>query len=245
MRAGLVVESGEPREVAHLALLIGYGAGAVNPYLAFETIARSAATSAPGDRPGRRERRTTSRRSRRASSRSCPRWASAPSSSYQGAQIFEAIGIDQIVIDNYFTGTASRIRGVGLREIAEEALARHERGLRRRARARRLDVGGHIHLRVDGRARTSGRPKTVADAAERGARSRTPTSYDEYARAHQRSDASSPMTLRGLWDLAPAGAAGAARRGRAGGGDRASASRPARCRSAASPRRRTRTSPSR
>src|SRR5207342_442217 len=67
-------------------------------------------------------------------------------SSYQGAQIFEAIGIDQPVIDRYFAGTSSRLRGIGTHEIAEEALARHDHAFGA-APSRKLDVGGHYHYR--------------------------------------------------------------------------------------------------
>src|SRR5260370_21088182 len=124
-------------------------------------------------------------------------------SSYQGAQIFEAIGIDQFVVDKYFTGTASRIRGVGLREIAEEVLIRHERAFGRRPETK-LDVGGHIHFRVTGE-RPLWNPKTVA-SLQKAVRVQDANSYEEFSRQvnEQKEHA---MNLRGLWDLVPAGPA--------------------------------------
>src|SRR5260370_15026741 len=122
-------------------------------------------------------------------------------SSYQGAQIFEAIGIDQFVVDKYLTGTASRIRGVGLREIAEEALARHERAFGRRPE-HRLDVGGHVHFRTTGE-RHLWNPKTVA-SLQKAVRVQDAQSYEEFARLVNEQQ-ERPMNLRGLWDLAPAG----------------------------------------
>src|SRR6185369_4585775 len=124
-------------------------------------------------------------------------------SSYQGAQIFEAIGIDQFVVDKYFTGTASRIRGVGLREIAEESLVRHERAFGRRPE-QRLDVGGHIHYRATGE-RHLWNPKTVA-SLQRAVRIEDAKSYDEFARIVNEPQ-EHPTALRGLWDLVPAGPA--------------------------------------
>ena len=125
-------------------------------------------------------------------------------SSYQGAQIFEAIGIDQFVIDKYFTGTASRIRGVGLREIAEEALIAPRARLRPAPEPTRLDVGGHFHYRATGE-RHLWNPKTVA-ALQKAVRVEDAKSYEEYAAVINEQD-ERPMNLRGLWDFVPAGPA--------------------------------------
>ena len=217
MRAGIIVESGEPREVHHLALLIGYGAGAVNPYLAFETIAALCR-----DEPARR---AISRRPRRA--RTYVKGAEEgppqdhvedgdqhPVSSYQGAQIFEAIGIDQVVIDRYFTGTASRIRGVGLRRdrrrgdsrVTSERTAARARDTSRRRRA--LPLPRHTASATCGTrapSRSCSSAVRLEDAAElRGVRASSSTSRPR-----------EPITLRGLWELEPAGRPVPARRGRA------------------------------
>ncbi len=203
MRAGLVVESGEPREVAHLALLIGYGAGAVNPYLALETVAAMAKDGTLG--AGVTEQKARAAYVKAAVKgllKTMSKMGISAVSSYQGAQIFEAIGVDQVVIDRYFTGTSSRIRGIGLADIAEEALARHAAGYDPRAAERRLDLGGHYHYRGTGEAHLWN-PGTVA-ALQKAVRLDDPASYATYARLvnDQRDQA---MTLRGLWDLCPAG----------------------------------------
>ncbi|HKQ69203.1 MAG TPA: glutamate synthase large subunit [Polyangiaceae bacterium] len=204
VRAGLVVESGEPREVAHLALLIGFGAGAVNPYLAFETIATMCRDKLlPGDPNPAQASAKYIKALKKGLLKIMSKMGISTLSSYQGAQIFEAIGIDQFVIDKYFTATASRIRGVGLREIAEEALIRHERGFGARSDGR-LDAGGHVHYRATGE-RHLWNPKTVA-SLQRAVRIDDAKSYEEYAKLiNEQNDR--PMNLRGLWDLVPAGPA--------------------------------------
>src|SRR5262249_36353538 len=113
VRAGLVVESAEPREVSHLCLLIGYGAGAVNPYLALETVASFGLAEGCEH---------YIKALKKGLLKTMSKMGISAVASYQGAQIFEAVGIDQVVIDRYFTGTSSRVRGIGLDEIAEEAL---------------------------------------------------------------------------------------------------------------------------
>ena len=145
-RVGLVVETGEAREVHHMALLIGYGAAAVNPYLAFEIDRRH-------DR--RRAARRASPRARPCSNyikaackgvlKVMSKMGISTIASYTGAQVFEAIGLDPAVVDGYFTGTSSRIGGVGLDVLAAEVAAPSPPGLRRtpdragppRARGRR------------------------------------------------------------------------------------------------------------
>ncbi len=124
-RVGLVIETGEAREVHHMALLLGYGAGAVNPYLAFETIDEMVAT---GRLPG-----LTDRQARRNYIKACgkgvlkvmSKMGISTVASYTGAQVFEAIGLSQELVDEFFTGTTSRIGGIGLDEIAAEVTARH------------------------------------------------------------------------------------------------------------------------
>jgi glutamate synthase (NADPH) large chain len=122
-------------------------------------------------------------------------------SSYQGAQIFEALGIDQMVVDKYFTGTSSRIRGVGLREMAEEALARHARAFGPEARAT-LDAGGHHQFRLGGEPHLW-TPETIT-SLQRAVRAEDAGSYEAFAR-RVNEPREYPLTLRGLWDLVPAG----------------------------------------
>ncbi|HMJ56011.1 MAG TPA: glutamate synthase large subunit [Polyangiaceae bacterium] len=204
VRAGLVVESGEPREVGHLALLIGFGAGAVNPYLAFEIIARLCRDKMlAGDPTPAQAAAKYVKGLKKGLLKIMSKMGISTLSSYQGAQIFEAIGVDQVVVDKYFTGTASRIRGVGLREIAEEAVWRHERAFGSRAEAR-LDVGGHVHYRAGGE-RHIWNPKTVA-SLQKAVRSEDAPSYEAFARLINDQNRR-PMNLRGLWDLVPFGPA--------------------------------------
>jgi glutamate synthase (NADPH/NADH) large chain len=204
VRAGLVVESGEPREVGHLALLIGYGAGAVNPYLAFETIARLCRDKlVDGDPTPAQAAAKYIKALKKGLLKIMSKMGISTLSSYQGAQIFEAIGVDQVVIDKYFTGTASRIRGMGLSEIAEEALLRHERAFGARAQDR-LEVGGHVHFRAGGE-RHIWNPKTVA-TLQKAVRAEDAPSYEAFAKLVNDQNRE-PMTLRGLWDLVPAGPA--------------------------------------
>jgi glutamate synthase (NADPH/NADH) large chain len=200
MRVGLVVETGEAREVADVALLIGYGAGAVNPYLAFEAIDALAVDVA---REERREHYVHA--VGKGLLKVMSKMGISCLSSYQGAQIFEAIGIGQETIDRWFPGTPSPIGGVGLAEIACESLARHAAGfevpLLPMSDEEALDVGGIYAWRVGGE-RHLWSPKTVA-ALQKAVRLEDARSYEEYARAiNEQGDA--PFTLRGCWDLVPA-----------------------------------------
>jgi glutamate synthase (NADPH/NADH) large chain len=199
-RTGLIVESGEPREVAHIALLIGYGAGAVNPYLALTTVrelAEQGAVSVPPARAAEHFIKSLKKGLLKVMSK----MGISTLSSYQGAQIFEAVGIDQVVIDEFFSGTASRLRGVGLAEIAEDARYFHREAYQPGARA--LPVGGHLHYRVGGEQH-QWNPETVA-ALQKSARLNDARSYEEFARLVNE-PGERPSTLRGLWTLKPAGA---------------------------------------
>ncbi len=124
-RAGLVVETGSAREVHHFAVLAGYGAEAVHPYLAMETLASTA--PGPGRRSdGRQGDRQLHQGDRQGPvARSCPRWACRTYMSYCGAQLFEAVGLEQGCVDKYFRGTASQVGGIGVFEVAEEAIRMH------------------------------------------------------------------------------------------------------------------------
>jgi glutamate synthase (NADPH/NADH) large chain len=207
VRCGIVVESAEPREVAHLCLLIGYGAGAVNPYLALDTVAKlAAAGQLPKQIPAEKAQANYIKALKKGLLKTMSKMGISAVSSYQGAQIFEAVGIDQAVIDRYFSGTASRLRGVGLHEIAEEALARHERawGI---LPADKLDVGGHYHYRgeqVQGEPHLW-TPRSIA-ALQKAVRLEDARSYEEYSQLINDQN-ERLMTLRGLWDFVPAGPA--------------------------------------
>src|SRR5262249_8008891 len=124
---GLVVECGDAREVHHMALLVGYGAGAVNPYLAFESVEAMIAGRING-RDGL-EPHTAVKNYIKAAGKGVLKVMSkmgiSTVASYCGAQVFEAIGLGQDLVDEYLTGTVSRLGGIGLDEIAAEVAARH------------------------------------------------------------------------------------------------------------------------
>jgi glutamate synthase (NADPH/NADH) large chain len=200
VRAGLIVETAEAREVSHMCLLIGYGAGALNPYLALDTIGLLARQNLFGRPLGIVEaQKHYVKALNKGLLKTMSKMGISAVSSYQGAQIFEAVGIDQVVIDNYFQGTVSRVRGVGLEEIAEETLARHER-----KGERDLDVGGQHFYRVTGEAHMWS-PKSVAKL-QQAVRMGDVKSYEEYSRLIN-DQSRRLMTLRGMWDLSPVGPA--------------------------------------
>ncbi|MGC8740826.1 MAG: glutamate synthase large subunit [Candidatus Sumerlaeaceae bacterium] len=157
--ASLVVETGEAREVHHFALLIGYGAGAINPYLAFETIAdmvRNRTLPAellpPVGLTVEQAIKNYIKAADKAILKIMAKMGISTIQSYQGAQIFEAIGLDKSVVDKYFTHTASRVGGVKLDAIARETLIRHHNAFHeeRFAHDEILDWGGQYHWRRDG-----------------------------------------------------------------------------------------------
>jgi len=205
VRTGLIVESGEPREVAHMALLIGYGAGAVNPYLAIESIKDLCARKyLPGDPSSDEAVKRYFKGLKKGILKTMAKMGISTLSSYQGAQIFEAIGVDQFVIDEYLTGTASRVRGIGLRDIAEEALARHALAFGPEPAGDVLVPGGYLAFRVDGE-RHIWNPLTIG-SLQKAVRQQDAASYKEFAKFINEQQ-EYPGTLRGLWDLTQAGPA--------------------------------------
>ena len=151
-RVGLVVESGEVREVMHFALLVGYGANAVCPHLAMATV-RSLAEEGLLEQPLSTEDAADNYITavKKGLLKTFSRMGISTIRSYFGAQIFEAVGLAQDVVDAYFCGTASRVSGIGLAEIAAEACALHRRGFPPEgAPAALLDIGGQYHVRAGG-----------------------------------------------------------------------------------------------
>jgi glutamate synthase (NADPH/NADH) large chain len=124
-RVGLVVETGEAREVHHMALLIGYGAAAVNPYLAFETIGDLIKEGVLTGVSERQAVRNYIKACGKGVLKVMSKMGISTVASYTGAQVFEAVGLGRELVDEYFTGTVSRIDGVGLDELAAEVAARH------------------------------------------------------------------------------------------------------------------------
>jgi len=201
MRAGLIVETGEAREVADVALLVGYGAGAVNPYLAFEAI-----ESLDVDVPRAERSEHYVHALDKGLLKVMSKMGISCLSSYQGAQIFEAIGIGGATIERWFPGTSSRVGGIGLAEIGREAMMRHAAAFAPSAAEiasapsdeDALDVGGVYFWRVGGE-RHLWSPTTVA-ALHRAVRLEDAKSYAAYSHAiNDQGDA--PVTLRGCWDF--------------------------------------------
>ena len=198
-RVGLVLESGEPREVHHFALLIGYGCGAINPYLAFETIK---------DMIDQRllvnvEFKTAVKNFIKSATKGVTKVASkigiSTIQSYRGAQIFEAVGLNQEVIKKYFTWTASRIEGADLEVIAQEAIARHTHAFPDRpASGNTLDVGGDYQWRKDGEAHLFS-PETI-HALQKAVRDGNYELFKKYS-ALVNEQNQQHFTLRGLLDF--------------------------------------------
>jgi glutamate synthase domain-containing protein 2/glutamate synthase domain-containing protein 1/glutamate synthase domain-containing protein 3 len=150
-RVGLILESGEPREVHHFSLLLGYGAGAVNPYLAFETLDDMIRQGILTGITHKQAVKNYLKAVAKGVVKTMSKMGISTIQSYRGAQIFEAIGLNQAVIDKYFTWTASRIGGIGIEEIAGEISARHKRAFPdRQVNGETLDPGGQYQWRSDG-----------------------------------------------------------------------------------------------
>ena len=150
-RVGLVLESGEPREVHHFSLLIGYGAGAINPYLAFETLDDMIRQGLLKDIKHKEACKNFVKAAVKGVVKVISKMGISTIQSYRGAQIFEAIGLHHSVIDKYFTWTPSRVEGVGLDVIAKEVQIRHQRAFPdRQVNGHVLDVGGQYQWRQDG-----------------------------------------------------------------------------------------------
>ncbi|VEI02176.1 Ferredoxin-dependent glutamate synthase 1 [Acidipropionibacterium jensenii] len=152
-QVGLVVEAGDVREVHHVALLIGYGASAVNPYLCFETAEDMARHETFVGVTPETAIHNVYKALGKGVLKVMSKMGVSTISSYTGAQIFEATGLSQDFIDEYFTGTTSRIEGIGLTEIAAEIQRRHRRAYPEtgvRLPHRTLPVGGHYQWRREG-----------------------------------------------------------------------------------------------
>ena len=158
-RIALIVESGEPREVHHFAVLLGYGADAINPYLTLETLdgllLQDIVKKVDGHRSGESEHQAAVRNYIKAVNKGLVKVMSkmgiSSVQSYRGAQIFEAVGLNRALIDKYFTSTASRIEGIGLDVVEQETSQRHHNAFPQRpAKEPELDGGGEYQWRRDG-----------------------------------------------------------------------------------------------
>ncbi len=207
-RIGLVLETGEAREVHHHAMLVGYGADAINPYLAFETLWELRALGKIDVKDEKTIVKNYVKAVDKGLLKVMSKMGISTLQSYKGAQIFEAVGLNKEVIDRSFVGTASKIDGVGLSVLAKEAIRRHEIGFPARTESKALPVlpsGGQYQWRKEGERHLFS-PEVIsalqqATAAEPGSHS----SREAYARyAKQINEQSGALcTLRGLFKLKP------------------------------------------
>ncbi|MGA2836176.1 MAG: glutamate synthase large subunit [Acidimicrobiales bacterium] len=200
-RVGLVVESGDAREVHHMALLKGFGAAAINPYLAFESIDDMIASGLLTGITPRQAQRNYIKAASKGIVKVMSKMGISTVASYTGAQVFEAVGLASDVVDEYFTGTVSRIGGVGLAVLAGEVARRHriahlDRPTERAHRER--EVGGEYQWRREGEIHLFN-PKTVFKL-QHATRTKQYRVFKEYTQAVD--DQSTALaTLRGLMRL--------------------------------------------
>ncbi len=200
-KAGLVVESGEPREAMHFALLIGYGAGAVNPYLAYNTLVWMVGEGMLKDTDAGAAVKNYVKAIGKGLLKVASKMGISTLQSYRGAQIFEAIGLNQEFVDRYFTGTASRIGGVGLEVIEREIAARHEQAFRAEpGEEHALKTGGEYQWRRRGELHMYN-PVTIAKM-QHAIAARSYKLFRQYTRVVDE-ESSRRATLRGLLKFKP------------------------------------------
>ncbi len=196
---GLVIDTGSAREVHHFALLAGYGAEAVCPWLAFETI----------NHMGAKDNYEAAKKFVKAIGKGLYKVMSkmgiSTYQSYCGGQIFEAIGLNSAFVDKYFTGTATNIEGIGLDQVSEEAVRLHAAAFGDDpVLANSLDAGGEYAFRVRGEEHMW-TPDSIAKL-QHATRTNQTSTYKEYAKLIN-DQTRRHMTLRGLFEIKPAGAA--------------------------------------
>ena len=199
-RTGLVLETGEAREVHHFCVLAGFGAEAINPYLAFETLdalVDGGALAAGIDRA--KAHANYVKAVGKGILKVMSKMGISTYQSYCGAQIFDAVGLTSDFVARYFTGTATTVEGVGLDEIARETVTRHRDAYGDAPVYRRmLDVGGEYGFRLRGE-RHQWEPDSVAKL-QHAVRADDAATYEEYA-AILNDQSAKLMTLRGLFEL--------------------------------------------
>ncbi|MFT3735627.1 MAG: glutamate synthase-related protein [Rhodocyclaceae bacterium] len=195
---GLVVETGSAREVHHFALLAGYGAEAVHPYLAMETL-RDLAKDMPADLGPEKAIKNYIKAIGKGLNKVMSKMGISTYMSYCGAQIFEAIGLNKELINKYFAGTPSNVEGIGIFEVAEEALRLHEEAFGDSpVLANALDAGGEYAFRIRGEEHMW-TPDAIAKL-QHSTRSGSFQSYKEYAQIIN-DQSKRHMTLRGLFEF--------------------------------------------
>jgi glutamate synthase domain-containing protein 2/glutamate synthase domain-containing protein 3 len=199
-QVALITESGEPREVMHFALLSGYGASAINPYLALESVENLAWQGELGDgvTPEVAVQRFM-KAIKKGLLKTFSKMGISTLQSYQGAQVFEALGLNKALIDTYFAGTASRLEGIGLSVLAAEALLKHDYAFRPLTEFEtELAVGGSYHQRVNGEYHLLN-PQTISKL-QQAVRQDSFKTFEEYTALIDEQSANL-CTLRGLMKL--------------------------------------------
>ncbi len=195
----LVVETAEAREVHHFALLVGYGATAVNPYLAFETLEEMAGSGMLGEVGVEEAKKNYVKAIGKGLLKVISKMGISTLFSYCGAQIFEAVGLNREVIDTYFAGTASRVGGVGLVEVEREVLERHRRAFGGvEDGPEELEVGGEYQLRLQGRYHQWNQESIPP--LQRSVKTGSFETFKEFTR-HFDEQSARFSTLRGLFDF--------------------------------------------
>jgi glutamate synthase (NADPH) large chain len=198
MQTGLVIETGEAREVHHFCALAGYGAEAVNPYVAFETLedirVRQGLELSTKD-----VQKNYVKAVGKGILKVMSKMGISTYQSYCGAQIFDAVGLSTPFIEQYFTGTATTIEGIGLTEVAEETVRRHREAYGNNPiYAHMLDVGGNYGYRIRGEEH-AWTPQNVADL-QHAVRGNNPKNYAEFAKTiNEQSERL--LTIRGMMEL--------------------------------------------
>ena len=203
MKVGIVVEAGDVREVHHVALLIGYGASAVNPYLAMETCEDLVRSGIITNVTPEKAVRNVIKALGKGVLKIMSKMGISTVSSYAGAQAFEAVGLAQAFVDQYFTGTTSKLGGVGIDVIGVENLARHASAYPMDAAVtahERLATGGEYQWRRDGAPHLFN-PETIF-RLQHATRTRRYDIFREYTKMVD-DQAESLMTLRGMFTLSP------------------------------------------
>ena len=195
---GLVVETGSARETHHFALLAGYGAEAIHPYLAMDTLA-DLAKGLPGDLSPEKAIYNFQKAVGKGLLKVMSKMGISTYMSYCGAQIFEAIGLSKALVDKYFKGTASNVEGIGVFEVAEEALRLHTAAFSADpVLANALDAGGEYAFRIRGEEHMW-TPDAIAKL-QHSTRSNSYNTYKEYAQIIN-DQSKRHMTLRGLFEF--------------------------------------------
>ena len=198
-RVSLVLETGEAREVHHFSLLIGYGCSAINPYVAFETIDGMIRDGALANIDHKTACKNLVKAGTKGVIKVMSKMGISAIQSYRGAQVFEALGLRQDVIDHYFTWTASRVGGIGLGVIAQEVLARHHAAFpERQANGFGLPVGGQYQWRSGGEEHLFS-PEAI-HRLQKAVRTGSFAAFKDYAKLVDQ-QAEHLCTLRGLLEF--------------------------------------------